>query len=287
MGNKLLRRMGVMLALTALLAGAPVQQVQANDFQNETEHYEITEKKSYSAFSCTIEEDETTVQALSVLNVYSAPDYAFQILGSVEAGTVLRRVGITSNGWSKVEYNGINGFVENTGVVEAIQVDTSIVVPDFIQAYGNVEYIRLQKAYEYFNFVPVNIMNAFINDGWKIYVCEGDIASSFRLAAAGSIAGLCDYNQKLIYLDDSGIGTKALVHEMGHYADFKCNNSSLRLEFIDIYYAEAYNVGGYAMSDNCEFFAEVFSLGLIDPVRCNQVAPAAYQYVASNVAGIQ
>lgn len=47
-----------------------------------------------------------SVTAIEIVNLRSGPSTKYEIVGSLESGTFLKRTAIGSNGWSKLQYNG-------------------------------------------------------------------------------------------------------------------------------------------------------------------------------------
>lgn len=63
-----------------------------------------------------------TVWTTAAINVRNGPGTEFAEIGSLGAGTVVKRTGIGDNGWSKIEFNGQEGYVASDSIQDQEQV---------------------------------------------------------------------------------------------------------------------------------------------------------------------
>lgn len=146
----------------------------------------------------------------------------------------------------------------------------------------------ISLAYEEINKVPLNIRKRFIDDGWKIELTSHDINGDKR------IAGYTDssINSIQIYADEKAV-YRAVLHEVGHYLDFRDRENGLLSEtdeFKEIYVLESgflYGIDdvgdGHTTSDEREYFAEVFRMVILEPEKCIKNAPKSFSYVVKTI----
>lgn len=81
---------------------------------------------------------------------------------------------------------------------------------------------------------------------------------------------------------------RVLVHEIGHFVAYVNNRADSTAEFRAIYNAEKNNFAGdnraYAVSNNKEFFAEVFKEYSMNRASLKSHCPRAYEYVKNVLA---
>lgn len=141
--------------------------------------------------------------------------------------------------------------------------------------------------------VPSNVRSSFKKDGYKVLVTSKDIARTyFKTNKYGHIIGLTTSYDKAIYISAKRNDIyNSLLHEFGHYVDYRNMKSSNSPEFIDIYNKEKNKFAveskdGHYKSNQQEFFAEVFQETILHPERCKKTAPRAYKFVKKMVASI-
>lgn len=147
-------------------------------------------------------------------------------------------------------------------------------------------------------------------DGWRILLCE--LRSIKKIAAysghTGSLLGLCLYNEKLIICCRSNFSAsqQALLHECGHYIDYKNGYASNTPKFRDIHrkeksaYSEMiYNSdtmwglmdkydgfeltdsgGGYVLTAD-QYFADAFANCKLHPGEMKENCPLTFEYFES------
>lgn len=63
-----------------------------------------------------------TVWTTAMIGVRSGPGTEFAEIGSLGTGTVMKRTGISDNGWSKIEFNGQEAYVASDSIQDQKQV---------------------------------------------------------------------------------------------------------------------------------------------------------------------
>lgn len=148
----------------------------------------------------------------------------------------------------------------------------------FISTIENVE-----------GYLPENVLNTFIADGWHITVTSAQDLTALTEStgidvADREITGLTDANTKTIWLDantSSIIGS--LLHEFGHYVDYSLGWPSKSDAFAALYDSEstAYSsYSSYAAGNATEMFADLYSDLLLNSKPKLRTAPKCASYVA-------
>lgn len=114
--------------------------------------------------------------------------------------------------------------------------------------YGAVrrDYIRQMDT------IPQPVMDKFAHSGWTVSVDPKYIAD-YSEAVGRSIAGLCVYSEKRIYVNDPG----AIIHEVGHFVDYTLGFSNEDL-FSEAD-ASQFFLREYSKTNAKEYFADYFS----------------------------
>ena len=98
--------------------------------------------------------------------------------------------------------------------------------------------------------------------------------------------GVFSPSQKKIVIKNNV--NRVLVHEVGHFVAYVNNRADSTAEFRAIYNAEKNNFAGdnraYAVSNNKEFFAEVFKEYSMNRASLKSHCPRAYEYVKNVLA---
>lgn len=142
---------------------------------------------------------------------------------------------------------------------------------------GNINDNLEQEFIKNINDLPDEIINKFNEEGWTICFTGYTIAGRYYNGSVkGSIAGLTDYNNHIIYISskDSYPSFKhILYHEIGHFVDKYNDTTSDTEEFIGIYEKEKDNISikgksqrqiNHAKSSPEEYYAEAFSKMLLN-----------------------
>lgn len=152
---------------------------------------------------------------------------------------------------------------------------------------GSVSHSMQNKQLEYWNRVPESVRNAFTEDGWEFVLTDKSIAGTYYGTELGSIAGLTNTVDKIIYIEDrENAIRRATVHEFGHYVDVAYGWISTSDEWIEIYRSEKDKLNeigrigdGHTTSSATEYFAEVFQQAINYPETCKESAPQSYEYI--------
>ena len=136
----------------------------------------------------------------------------------------------------------------------------------------------------YYEQIPVSVRTAFKQDGWQISVSSFDLRFGDFLRKNDKIEGKTVYDDKMIYvLADA---SSAVVHEMGHYLDFKsdfysdCFPASIYLdEQLKLSELENTHSANYAVVS--EFLAESFSVYCLNNKGFKECCPGTYAFLES------
>ena len=138
----------------------------------------------------------------------------------------------------------------------------------------------------YLSYVPKNIMNKFVADGWKVVLTDKNIAKTYyHNTSLGKIVGLTVSEDKTIYILATQNAIKsATIHEIGHFVDIQRDVPSSSEEFLADFNNEkntfeVYSYDGHYKRNHFEFFAEVFQESILNPDRCKRTAPKTYEFV--------
>lgn len=143
--------------------------------------------------------------------------------------------------------------------------------------------VNVGKVYASYN--PENVLNYLNTNGWVFYISGTEITSRYKGDVKGSIAGFTNYDTNEVYIRGSESSIRyCFLHEVGHVVDKMLNFPSYESEWKTIYNEEknklsVFSYDGHYKSTPQEYFAEVYSESLINPVRCKNTAPKSYYYI--------
>ena len=154
---------------------------------------------------------------------------------------------------------------------------------------GDIDKGSLAKVELYYQAVPLDIRKQFAEDGWKLVVTDQDISSTYYNGPVkGELAGLADSLEKKLYVHEDHYHIRnALLHEFGHYLDFRSGMVSNEDTFNTCYETEKeafdrpWNPDTHAMSSEAEYFAESFQQYILEPATCKEHQPLTYEYIAA------
>lgn len=129
-----------------------------------------------------------------------------------------------------------------------------------VETEGRVSERVIKKFWELYERVPESLRNEYESEAFTIRITKKNLAEYYNGSVEGSINGIFSYQRKMIFLygTESALGA-AMLHEFGHYLDWKCGFPSRTEAFSVIYEAEnAFAGTNPNVSDPTEFFAEVF-----------------------------
>lgn len=193
-----------------------------------------------------------------------------------------------------VLYSGWLGFYfyqvyQEKGLVEMIAKqnnETLDEVPFVLE--GNVREAVGRYAKLYYYCVPEKIRNAFHEEGWQFILTDKDIASVYYHGPIeGRLAGLTDISEQSIYIHARKEDIRrALIHEFGHYFDYRLSMNSINHdEFKAIYkkekafFNEKWKIDDHAISNEQEYFASAFEQMILYPEVLKEDCPKTYSYL--------
>lgn len=160
----------------------------------------------------------------------------------------------------------------------------SVIMDGSISSDIGVSKANLNYAYNYYYKVPVAIRKQFISDKWDIKVVNYELQDRYSISY--DIIGLTVVSENTIYIENEQKSIrKALVHEIGHYIDYKNGYISSKKDFQYIYKLESgrlldskdnYKVASY---NSKEYFAEVFRAYILNKTSLKARAPLSYSYM--------
>lgn len=167
---------------------------------------------------------------------------------------------------------------------DAIDDSGDIYKYSIIETDGHISKAYFDSVVSYYELIPVNIRNALVSDGWKIIITSGNIEIN-NISAKIAAVTVCD--DKLIYV--STLDDTSIIHEVGHYIDFKnnfCSNDFNAYEY-------ASDLDGFMLIDGqthknnysttVEFFAECFSLYILKNNDLANNCPYIYNYIEKSL----
>lgn len=153
---------------------------------------------------------------------------------------------------------------------------------EIVQAYGDVNEEYVETVEEILLTLPPKLVESFISNGFSIYVTTENIAQVYYEGKFKSVRATFRRKKKEIRVENREEAIFGSVeHEFGHYLDMINGDISWSEEFGKIYEEEAAefktrisNPG--CVSDQGEFFAEIFAYIIKDPSKCT---PKAKEFV--------
>ena len=147
---------------------------------------------------------------------------------------------------------------------------------------GNVDPSLLNDLNSELNRLPSSIINAFVNEGWHIYLTDENISNTYFNGRYYSVEGATIYESKIIVIEARKSAIyESTIHEMGHFVDYENGFTSESNEFSDIYNNEVELFKSRITNSSCvtnkqEFFAETFYYMYKDSSKCTE---GAYNYI--------
>lgn len=116
------------------------------------------------------------------------------------------------------------------------------------------------------NKIPTDILIELSKDGFI-----------FGFTDNLDVGGQIDYNNKIISIKVNN----TVLHEVGHYVDYKCGRISDTEEFRKVFDSEKYNIHEteYNISSNREYFAESFKNYILYENKVKHRTPKTYEYI--------
>lgn len=161
---------------------------------------------------------------------------------------------------------------------------------NYIELDGNVNKKVLNYLKNKLILIPEPILYSYFESGGKIIITDKDISKTYYSGDnLGKILGLHDNRKNIVYISDTEYAIDySLVHEFGHVLDSKTDWSSMKDEFLNIFseekeMLEVYSIDNHYKSNEREFFAEVFQEYIINPEKCKETAPKAFEFVKNKI----
>ena len=172
-------------------------------------------------------------------------------------------------------------FIDNLGVViSSVEPDNTISID------GNVSNSILNYAYNYWYLIPENVRVDFKEQGWSILLTDKSLSKDLEIKYP--VAGVTLTKDKIIKIcgNQSSI-RRALVHEIGHYIDYRNNFISRQITFKEMYdnngsklldYDSNYVQAGYSEE---EYFAELYRAYILNQYRIKFMFSNDIEYVVN------
>jgi len=179
--------------------------------------------------------------------------------------------------WYYVKYLDYEGYIQSEYIdnLENIFIDakgniiTAVSKDNIIICKDNVTEATINYAYNYWYMIPENVRKDFKNQNWSIEITDENLGEKYRLTY--NIIGITLPEEKVIKINNSQDSIrKALIHEVGHYIDYRLDFISNSEDFIKIYNDESKklkdNINNFNKTEfnKKEFFAESFRIYIED-----------------------
>lgn len=225
-----------------------------------------------------IENDKTTSQSLekyesemSELKVYM--DDLSQTLNDVIQNNTKQKANLKIDNASTNDISNDIIEVEDEGIPSS-----SIYTNGVLSTDGTIPKSYFDSVVSYYNTVPSIVRDYFVQDGWVVRVVSSELHIN---GITSRILALTNYDERTIYI--SNRDASSVVHEMGHYIDWRTNCS----DTIQGIYNEELNgfltINGSTHSHNYvnleEYFAESFSLYVLKNDELKQYCPKTHDYI--------
>lgn len=152
------------------------------------------------------------------------------------------------------------------------------------QKDGNVSDAIVEIVNQQLSLLPSNLQNAFIADGWSIYVTDIDLDKTYYGGKYGQVMASTNYEEQRILIESrTDAAYESPIHETGHWFDYYVGFPSCTEEFASVYAAEKdvfiRSYGSTCVSDTLEFFAEGFWQYIVNPDKLKTVSPELYLFI--------
>ena len=149
----------------------------------------------------------------------------------------------------------------------------------FILTEGEVYQNSLTMLLNAYHDIPLKIREKFEREGFMIIMSERDITTTAYApyggyTGIGMVKSVFDYDRKLLFLNDEW--PTAIIHEMGHFVNDSLHGFSSLPESNRLYISEAAKISKYGMTNNREYFAEVFRLYITEPQLLKLISAQSY-----------
>ena len=176
-----------------------------------------------------------------------------------------------------IECKTVDEITDNINIKDKILEDDSRALQNnqlSIELDGEIQSSLIDYTYKLWNEIPEEIQSSFIKDGWLVELTENNISKRYNIEYS-VLAVTIPKNKKIVIRATENSLSKSLIHEIGHYIDYKLNFISNTDSFENLY-NEHKNIlintnGDYsdAVFNNKEYFAEVFRVYIQDYANYN------------------
>lgn len=249
----------------------------------QTENEDVTKKvSSYTDYKEVKINEEMIVITYSILR--SKPDENSSNLGVYNKGDKIKVTSKLSNNWYKVKTEKNYGYIkcDNVKSSKEVFIDkdgvliTSVIPDNTIKIDGDVSDNIVNYAYNYWYLIPENIRNDFKNQGWTIILTDKSLSQD--LGINYPISGVTIVEDKTVKIcGNQSCIRYALVHEIGHYIDFRNNFVSRGDKFKEMYKSSGNKMLEYnnnyvqASYSEEEYFAELYRAYLLGDYKIKLV----------------
>lgn len=133
-----------------------------------------------------------------------------------------------------------------------------------VETEGKVSERTIQKFWEIYDLLPESLREQYETEDFTIRITKKELTEYYDGSMEGFINGIFSYERKMIFLygTESALES-AMLHEFGHYLDWKCGFPSRTDTFKELYEKENILMETNPhINDPTEFFAEVFKYWL-------------------------
>ena len=151
-----------------------------------------------------------------------------------------------------------------------------------VSSDGTVSESYFETVAQYYSACPQSVRESFEADGWKVVVTSGPLKCA---GVKNRVLALTEFGNRTIYVGPND--ASSVVHEMGHYVDFK-NGYASSLISDEVYSQELSGllsidpgVDSHNVSTKLEYFAECFFALVTNPVGAQGSIPRTCEYISA------
>lgn len=293
-------KVAIVLVIFTLICAISVDIILYKIENKQAENKNTTEEiSSYTDYEEVKINEEMIVITYSILR--SKPDENSSNLGVYNKGDKIKVISKLSNNWYKVKTEKNYGYIkcDNVRNSKEVFIDkdgvliTSVTPDDTIKIDGDISDNIVNYAYNYWYLIPENIRNDFKEQGWTIVLTDKSLSQD--LGINYPISGVTIMQDKTIKIcGNQSCIRYALVHEIGHYIDYRSNFVSRQETFKKLYeengdklleYNNNYIQASYSEE---EYFAELYRAYILNEYKIKFMFSDDINYVVnmSNQIGI-
>lgn len=147
----------------------------------------------------------------------------------------------------------------------------------FVQLIGDVSQSKYDTAISNYCKIPENVRERFQLDGWTLTITTENLEDTWFAGWGIPVASGYDYLLKEIRLENTKNGVNAVVHEMGHFVDYKLGFISNSEDWQNIWKTEY--TTKYGNSSSLEGFAESFEHTFMYGEKYKKTHPLSYVFI--------